>query len=533
MGGGRAPAFAGLTLALALVAAPAAADPGDLAAYWRARVADSSGQPGAAARDYAAALDAAPANPVIAVRAYREGLKTGDLALADRAAASLDRLGVAPGDAALGRLAVAARAGDVAGARVALAALARGPLAPLAPGIAGWVAWAAHDDPFAPLAAAGADPVARRVAAESRALLLLATGREDEGVAAVLALHGGAGAPDLRVDAARLLIGRGRRAAAARLLAGDDPVLERLRAHPRGVKPSLGFAVARLMTVIGVDLAGGDASPTVIALGRAALRADPGDDRARLMLADELSRAGDDAAALDVLAGVDPRGPFAGIARTVRVGVVARAGDPAAALAAAAALAGRGDASPYDVQHYAEALLAAHRPGDAAAQYARVVQASPGQWDAWLQYAGALDEAGRWPEARAALERSVALGPDEPMALNYLGYARIDHGEQLPASEAMLEKAARLRPDDPSIADSLAWAYYRRGAVARALPMLERAAQGEPANAVIAEHLGDAYWASGRRWEARYAWASSAVVADAAARARLAARIDHGPEAAP
>ncbi|MGI4732081.1 MAG: tetratricopeptide repeat protein [Janthinobacterium lividum] len=467
----------------------------------------------------------------MAIRAYREGLKAGDFALADRAALVLARVDASPGDAALQPLGVAARAGDVAGARRALAALRRGPLAPLVPGIAVWVAWAAHEDPFAPLAAAGTDPVARRVAAEARALLLIAVGRQDEGVAAVRAMSAVGGAADLRVDAARLLIAQHRRAVADTLIAGEDPVLDRLRAHPRGVKPSLGFGVARLLTMIGVDLAGGDVSPSVLALGRAALRADPANDRARLMLADELARGGAAGAALDVLAGVDGRGPYADVARTVRAGVLAQAGDPAAGLAAAAALATARDASPYDVQHYAEALIAAHRPGEAAAQYARVAQAEPARWDVWLQYAGALDDAGRWPDARAALERSVALGPDEPLALNYLGYARIEHGEAVAESEAMLAKAARLKPGDPSIADSLAWSWYRRGDVARALPLLESAAQIDPTNAVIAEHLGDVYWALGRRWEARYAWAASAVVADPPAKARLAARIDHGPDA--
>ncbi|WP_174296846.1 tetratricopeptide repeat protein, partial [Sphingomonas bacterium] len=227
----------------------------------------------------------------------------------------------------------------------------------------------------------------------------------------------------------------------------------------------------------------------------------------------------------------EARGPFAGVGRTVRVDVLAGAGDTAATLAAAAALAGRRDASPYDIQRYGAALAEMRRPDEAAAQYARVVQASPGQWDAWLQYAGALDDGGHWPAARAALEKAVALGPDEPLALNYLGYARIEHGEDPATSEALLEKAARLKPNDPSIEDSLAWAWFKRGDVARALPLLERAAVGEPANAVIAEHLGDAYWTVGRRYEARYAWAASAVVAPPEAVARLRVRIDRGPDA--
>ena len=148
-----------------------------------------------------------------------------------------------------------------------------------------------------------------------------------------------------------------------------------------------------------------------------------------------------------------------------------------------------------------------------------MIDQSPNAYDVWLQYGGALDRAGRWPEARAALERAVALGPDQPLALNYLGYARIEHREAIPQSEAMLEHAARLKPDDASITDSLAWAYVQHGQLARALPMLEQAAEGEPTNETIAEHLGDAYWAAGRRFEARYAWRAAAT-ASAGARSR-------------
>ncbi|MEI9926782.1 MAG: hypothetical protein WDN44_02570 [Sphingomonas sp.] len=75
----------------------------------------------------------------------------------------------------------------------------------------------------------------------------------------------------------------------------------------------------------------------------------------------------------------------------------------------------------------------------------------------------------------AELRRAVALAPDEPEALNALGYAQLEHGADLAGAQALLEHASRLKPDDAAIADSLARAYYRRGDVARALPLLERA----------------------------------------------------------
>jgi Flp pilus assembly protein TadD len=122
----------------------------------------------------------------------------------------------------------------------------------------------------------------------------------------------------------------------------------------------------------------------------------------------------------------------------------------------------------------------------------------------------------------------VELAPDEPVALNYLGYAQVERGENLTAAVALLERANRLRPDDPAITDSLGWGYYRIGDIARALPLLEQAAQGQPGSVTINEHLGDAYWLAGRRFEARYAWRAASINADDAQKKRLAEKLADG-----
>jgi Flp pilus assembly protein TadD len=85
-----------------------------------------------------------------------------------------------------------------------------------------------------------------------------------------------------------------------------------------------------------------------------------------------------------------------------------------------------------------------------------------------------------------------------------------------------------LKPGDPQITDSLGWAYYRRGDLAKALPLLERAAKADPGDPRINEHLGDAYWRSGRRYEARYAWRAAAIYADDDAIRRLEGKIANG-----
>src|SRR3546814_6015731 len=89
-------------------------------------------------------------------------------------------------------------------------------------------------------------------------------------------------------------------------------------------------------------------------------------------------------------------------------------------------------------------------------------------------------------------------------------------------------RASALEPDDPAITDSLAWAYFRLGDTAKALPLLQEAARKSPADVEINEHLGDVYWKAGREYEARYAWRAAAIYAEGDDAKRLAGKIEGG-----
>ncbi|MEM9013848.1 MAG: tetratricopeptide repeat protein [Pseudomonadota bacterium] len=122
--------------------------------------------------------------------------------------------------------------------------------------------------------------------------------------------------------------------------------------------------------------------------------------------------------------------------------------------------------------------------------------------------------------AEADLRRAVELAPDEPEALNALGYFWAERGENLEEAFDLIEKAIALQPKTPisfdglgwarsdlgDFVDSLGWAHYQMGNFDDAIVHLERAATLRPDNAVITDHLGDAYWRLGREREARYQW---------------------------
>ncbi|WP_232834037.1 MULTISPECIES: tetratricopeptide repeat protein [unclassified Sphingomonas] len=518
-----------------MIAAPALADTGQtprgIADYMTARAADAAGRTDIATPAYARALAATPGDTTVAARSYREAMESGDLALAARAAQALQGSPQAPGDLALFPLAQAAAQGDATAADRAIAGLVDTPLGVLVPALRGWSAFARGADPRPALAAAATlkDPIAQRLAVETGALLQIARGDTDAGLATIRAMQQ-TGAPiDLRLAAAQLLFARGQREPARALLAGDDPVLAAFR---RGVaaEPTLAFGVSRLLARVAGDLAGQGPSVLAVALARNALIADPADDRARLLLASALAAEGMTDGALRQLAAVTPKSPFAPSAAAARIDVLTAADRDDEALALAAMRAKARDATAGDWQRYADRLLAAGRYAEAARWYRRVIDdgGAAGEWASWMQYGGALEQAGDWPGARAALQKAVALAPSEPLALNYLGYSLADHGEDRPGAIRLLERAQALKPDDSSIADSLGWAYHLAGQNARALPLIARAAQAQPDNAEIGEHLGDLYWAMGRRYEARYAWRAAAVVADGRDGARLAEKLVNG-----
>jgi hypothetical protein len=376
--------LASAALALAAFApATTAAATADLGAYMKARAAAADGEVATATRDYARALAAAPDNAVVAVRAYREAVRAGDLALADRAAAALADQGVAPADAALLALARAARQGDRVTAAAAIARLRDDQLRILAAPLAAWAALDAGGDPFAPLARAPADAVSRRFVEETRALLLIATGKVADGEAALRPLLGNdLASQDHRVAAARLLLGRGEREAAAQLLtAGGDSAITTLRAAAAdpalaghyAAKPSLAFGASYLFTRVASDLAVGAPGPLTYTLLQAALRADPSNDRARVLLAGVLAR--DDAIdhALAVLDAVSATSLYAQVAATGRVQLLAEDGRDVEALAAARALGAAPDAATEDVQRLADLQVRLGRPAEAVPLYRRLI----------------------------------------------------------------------------------------------------------------------------------------------------------------
>ncbi|MBB3314764.1 MULTISPECIES: tetratricopeptide repeat protein [unclassified Rhizobium] len=127
-------------------------------------------------------------------------------------------------------------------------------------------------------------------------------------------------------------------------------------------------------------------------------------------------------------------------------------------------------------------------------------------WTVFFQRGIAYERLKKWDQAEPNFRKALALNPDQPQVLNYLGYSWIDMNRNLDEGLAMIKKAVDLRPDDGYIIDSLGWAYFRLNRFDDAVNELEKAAQIKAGDATINDHLGDAYWRVGRKLEAVYQW---------------------------
>ncbi len=151
------------------------------------------------------------------------------------------------------------------------------------------------------------------------------------------------------------------------------------------------------------------------------------------------------------------------------------------------------------------------RYDEAAEIYTRAIESIGPNYEEsdWLLFyvrGVAFERMKDWPKAEVDLLKALEISPNQPLALNYLGYSWIDQGVNLKRGMEYIKMAVSLKPDDGFIIDSLGWAYYKQGDYATAVQYLERAVELEPTDPVINEHLGDAYWKVGRTLEARFQW---------------------------
>lgn len=103
------------------------------------------------------------------------------------------------------------------------------------------------------------------------------------------------------------------------------------------------------------------------------------------------------------------------------------------------------------------------------------------------------------------LRSILSIDPENPQALNALGYTLADRTDRHQEALDYIKRAIAKQPDDGAFIDSMGWVQYRLGNLDEALRYLRRAFEivqdGE-----VAAHLGEVLWVAGKHDEARTHW---------------------------
>lgn len=146
--------------------------------------------------------------------------------------------------------------------------------------------------------------------------------------------------------------------------------------------------------------------------------------------------------------------------------------------------------------------------GDLPGSYAvlaRGLAEHPDAPDLIYDHAMVAEKLDKVDEAEKALRRLLELRPEDPTALNALGYTLVDRTRRIDEGFVLIQKAHGLAPSDPFIMDSMGWALYRLGRLDEAASYLRRALEERP-DPEIAAHLGEVLWAKGEPDRAREVW---------------------------
>ena len=130
-----------------------------------------------------------------------------------------------------------------------------------------------------------------------------------------------------------------------------------------------------------------------------------------------------------------------------------------------------------------------------------------------LRYAMAStdEESGQITAALRELTRLVKTRPDDPAALNALGYTLADHSRNLTRARKLIERAYAASPKNAAILDSLGWVLFREGHAGEAEGYL-RLAYDDDRGGDIAAHLGEVLWRLGKPADAERIWAEAGAV---------------------
>jgi tetratricopeptide (TPR) repeat protein len=145
-----------------------------------------------------------------------------------------------------------------------------------------------------------------------------------------------------------------------------------------------------------------------------------------------------------------------------------------------------------------------------------------------LVLASAQKRNGNLTRAVALVEEALRMSPENPMAMNNLGFMLLESGGDTERAIGLIRKAVRIDPRNSAYLDSLGLAYIKKGNPDLALEKLRRALVLNPISVATLEHLGDAYLTKGEKGKAVEFWKRASMISwDRLVKERLKGKIDN------
>ena len=113
---------------------------------------------------------------------------------------------------------------------------------------------------------------------------------------------------------------------------------------------------------------------------------------------------------------------------------------------------------------------------------------------------------GDYKLAEETLRNILKKTPENPIALNNLGYYLLEQNEKIAEAIELIQKAVKIDATNSSYLDSLGWGFYKLGKLDQAEKYLKNAIRINTTSPIIYEHLGDVYLKQGKIELAKSAW---------------------------
>ncbi|MBX7221843.1 MAG: tetratricopeptide repeat protein [Blastocatellia bacterium] len=165
--------------------------------------------------------------------------------------------------------------------------------------------------------------------------------------------------------------------------------------------------------------------------------------------------------------------------------------------------------TPEDGEIYvtlASLQMEGNRHDDAEQTVRKALQYDEKNIDYLLLLSSIQDRKKQFKESEETLRRVLALDPDNPTAMNNLGYFLSERNIKLEEAQALIQRAVNIEPTNSSFLDSLGWVFFKKNQFETAKQYIEQALGYDNRSATLNDHLGDVYHKLGKLDQARKYW---------------------------